>query len=65
MDPFSFSPPDRPTTAIDISFGGPLELVAESPLLRVRPKIYKLSVTFCQEGLFDTTKIDIDGIVIP
>ena len=36
-EPFSFSPPDKPTTATDISLAGPLEAAVESPLLSVRP----------------------------
>jgi hypothetical protein len=38
-DPFSFSPPDKPTTATDISLAGPLEAAVEleSPLLSVKP----------------------------
>ena len=36
-EPFSFSPPDKPTTATDISLAGPLEVAVESPLLSVRP----------------------------
>ena len=37
MDPFSFSPPDKPTIAMDKSLAGPLDAAVESPLLRVRP----------------------------
>ena len=37
-DPFSFSPPDNPTTAIETSLAGPLEAAVESPLLRVSPE---------------------------
>ena len=38
-DPFSFSPPDNPTTATDNNLAGPLEAVVESPRLRVSPKM--------------------------
>ncbi len=36
-DPFSFSPPDRPTTATESSRAGP-ELADESPRRRVNPE---------------------------
>ena len=42
IDPFSFSPPDNPTTATDISLAGPLEAAVESPLLSVRPAIARI-----------------------
>ena len=35
-EPLSFSPPERPTTEIEISLGGP-ELAPESPRRNVKP----------------------------
>ena len=40
-EPFSFSPPERPTTAMEINFGGPDE-VEESPRRNVSPAKLKI-----------------------
>ena len=40
IEPFSFSPPDRPTTAMETSLAGPPDADAESPRRRVNPETW-------------------------